>query len=79
MIVKLFFITLCVLSVTESAKILVVHPSFSKSHVILGKAVYTELAKSDHNVTVISNFPLEKPLKNYRDVYIPLTQEIQGQ
>lgn len=79
MIIKLFIVTLAVLSVTDCAKILVVHPSFSKSHVILGKALYTELAKSDHNITVISNFPLEKPLKNYRDIYIPLTQEIQGQ
>lgn len=79
MIVKLLIFVLAVLSVTECAKILVVHPSFSKSHVILGKALYTELAKSDHNVTVIGNFPLEKPMKNYRDIYIPITQEVQGQ
>lgn len=79
MLKQLLFIFFAVLSVIEGAKILVVHPSFSKSHVILGKALYTELAKSGHNVTVISNFPLEKPMENYRDIYIPLSQEVQGQ
>lgn len=57
----------------ESAKILGVFPFASKSHSILGQALFTALAKQGHEVTYISPFPLKKPPKNYRD--IPLTDE----
>lgn len=50
----------------------------SQSHIIVGKALYTELAKQGHDVTVISTFPLDKPLKNYRDIHVPLTKENLG-
>lgn len=50
----------------------------SQSHIIVGKALYTELAKQGHDVTVISTFPLDKPLKNYRDIHVPLTKESLG-
>ncbi|CAO1423153.1 unnamed protein product [Diamesa serratosioi] len=57
----------------DSAKILGVFPYASKSHSILGQALFTALAKNGHEVTYISPFPMENPPKNYRD--IPLTNK----
>lgn len=62
----------------SSSKILAVHTTFSQSHMIIGKALYTELANQGHEVTVITTFPLDKPLKNYRDIHVPLSTEILG-
>uniref|UniRef100_A0A023EW79 UDP-glucuronosyltransferase n=1 Tax=Aedes albopictus TaxID=7160 RepID=A0A023EW79_AEDAL len=52
----------------QSAKILGVFPTSSKSHYIVGSALMKALANKGHEVTVISPFPQQKPLKNYRDV-----------
>lgn len=57
----------------ESAKILGVFPHASKSHSILGQALFTSLAEQGHEVTYISPFPLKTTPKNYRD--IPLTDK----
>lgn len=54
----------------KCSKILVVYPSPSKSHLVNGKVLFKALAERGHNVTVISNFPLENPIENYRDIYI---------
>ncbi|XP_058832777.1 UDP-glycosyltransferase UGT5-like isoform X2 [Topomyia yanbarensis] len=40
----------------------------SKSHYIVGSALMKALAKRGHEVTVISPFPMKKPLPNYRDI-----------
>lgn len=56
---------------SDSAKILGVFPFPSKSHHILGSALLKELAKRGHEVTMVSAFPLDKPLKNYKDVVLP--------
>lgn len=80
MLCKIILITFLgfLISETSSSKILVVHTTMSQSHIIVGKALYTELAKQGHDVTVISTFPLDKPLKNYRDIHVPLTKESLG-
>lgn len=72
----LIFINLILFTSIESARILLVHPSPSKSHLIVSKALMKELASRGHDVTVISSFPLEKPMKNYRDIYVPLQESI---
>ncbi|XP_065077837.1 UDP-glycosyltransferase UGT5-like [Ochlerotatus camptorhynchus] len=52
----------------QPAKILGVFPTASKSHYIVGSALMKALAKNGHEMTVISPFPQQKPLKNYRDI-----------
>lgn len=62
----------------KCSKILVVYPCPSKSHLVNGKVLFKSLAERGHNVTVISSFPLENPLENYRDIYIPISREMSG-
>lgn len=62
-----------IVSDVESAKILGVFPYASKSHSILGQALFTALAKKGHEVTYINPFPMNNPPENYRD--IPLTDK----
>ncbi|XP_044729432.1 uncharacterized protein LOC123292782 [Chrysoperla carnea] len=52
----------------DGAKILGLFPSPSKSHLILGHALLKDLAKKGHEVTMVSPFPLSKPVPNYRDI-----------
>uniref|UniRef100_A0A453Z3P0 UDP-glucuronosyltransferase n=1 Tax=Anopheles quadriannulatus TaxID=34691 RepID=A0A453Z3P0_ANOQN len=63
---------LLVIGHAESAKIVCVFPTASKSHVLGAQALLKELAHRGHEVTMVSAFPLKKPPKNYRDVYIPI-------
>lgn len=62
----------------KCSRILVVYPCPSQSHLVNGKVLFKALAERGHNVTVISNFPLDSPMENYRDIYIPLTKEVSG-
>lgn len=80
MLFKICVLTLLGLLVSEvsTSKILVVHTSPSPSHLIIGKALYKELAIRGNDLTVISTFPLDKPLKNYRDIHIPVSKEVNG-
>lgn len=64
-LVLIFLIKIC-----SSAKILVLFPSPSKSHLIVTKALTQELAVQGHEVTVFSQFPLGKKLDNYRDIKV---------
>ncbi|XP_059612718.1 uncharacterized protein LOC132259183 [Phlebotomus argentipes] len=56
----------------ECYKILMVFPSFGQSHVIVASGLLKGLAKKGHEVTMVSCYPLSKPMKNYRDVVIPM-------
>uniref|UniRef100_A0A182LTR0 Uncharacterized protein n=1 Tax=Anopheles culicifacies TaxID=139723 RepID=A0A182LTR0_9DIPT len=56
----------------ESAKIVCVFPTASKSHVLGAQALLKELALRGHEVTMVSAFPLKRPPKNYRDIYVPI-------
>lgn len=53
------------------AKILGVFPYPSRSHSILGQALFIELANRGHDVTYLSPYPFKSPpAKNYRDIAI---------
>lgn len=65
----ILILLLCV-TINESYKILGIFHTHSKSHYIAGGALMKGLAEKGHDVTVISPFPQEKPLKNFRDVTI---------
>ncbi|XP_058840181.1 UDP-glucosyltransferase 2-like [Topomyia yanbarensis] len=56
----------------DSAKILCFFPTASKSHVLGTQMLLKNLANRGHEVTMVSAFPLSKPLKNYRDIYVPI-------
>ncbi|CAO1424279.1 unnamed protein product [Diamesa tonsa] len=74
MFVKWFFMFLALIAChVESAKILGVFPHPSKSHSILGQALFMALAKQGHEVTFINPFPMKNPPNNYRD--LPLTDK----
>ncbi|XP_065368553.1 uncharacterized protein LOC135961001 [Calliphora vicina] len=60
----------------ESYKFLGVLHFSSKSHFIVGSALMRGLVEKGHEVTVISPFPLKKPLKNYHDVPVPSVLKI---
>ncbi|XP_055537531.1 UDP-glucosyltransferase 2-like [Wyeomyia smithii] len=59
----------------ESAKILCFFPSPSKSHVLGPQRLLKNLANRGHEVTMVSEFPLTKPVKNYRDIYVQAENE----
>ncbi|XP_071055909.1 UDP-glycosyltransferase UGT5-like isoform X1 [Onthophagus taurus] len=48
--------------------ILAVFPYEMRSHFSVFRPLLLNLAKKDHNITVISYYPLEKKLRNYHDV-----------
>ncbi|RZC32879.1 UDP-glucuronosyltransferase 2C1-like, partial [Asbolus verrucosus] len=50
--------------------ILVVFPMPAYSHFALGFRIAKELADKGHQVTVISPYPQETPIKNYRDISV---------
>lgn len=58
------------LSFSDTAKILCLFPSQSKSHLIIAQALMKELAGRGHSVTVVSPYQLSEPVPNYRDVHI---------
>lgn len=68
--ILLSFLIFCVCDV-KCARILGVFPYPSRSHSILGQALFTELAKRGHDVTYLSPYPFKKPpAENYRDIAI---------
>lgn len=54
----------------QAYNILGIFPTTSKSHHFSGGALLRGLAKAGHNVTMISPFPLSKPMPNYRDIAV---------
>ncbi|XP_055919866.1 UDP-glycosyltransferase UGT5-like [Eupeodes corollae] len=69
----------CVLSSSNSARILGLFPTHSRSHLIIHSAIAEALAERGHNVTVVSTHkPLKKNLP-YRYIYLevpPISAEI---
>jgi glucuronosyltransferase len=66
----LFLFTLVLFNV-DAAKILGVFPYPSKSHTILGQALFAELAGRGHETTFVTPYPLKNPpTENYREVVI---------
>lgn len=52
----------------EPLSILGVFPYQGRSHFYVFESYLRELADKGHNITVISHFPLNKPIKNYHDI-----------
>ncbi|XP_059475739.1 UDP-glycosyltransferase UGT5-like [Neocloeon triangulifer] len=62
---------------SRGARILAVFPFFSKSHILVLKALTNELSSRGHEMVVLSAFPQDKKLPNYTDIDImPDLQEI---
>lgn len=57
-----------ILIACDGYKILGLFPHPGKSHFDVFKPLLKELALKGHEVTVVSHFPLEKPIKNYVDI-----------
>lgn len=69
---KLFIAcVVCLLHSASAYKILGVLHFSAKSHFIVGSALMKGLIEKGHEVTVISPFPLKKPIKNYHDIPVP--------
>lgn len=73
--VAILFLVFCEISLIKSARILILFPTPSKSHLIVVQGLSTTLAEKGHDVTVISPFPIGKNMKNYRDIKSPLSEE----
>lgn len=54
----------------NSYKILGIFPATDKSHFLLMKPLMEKLAVQGHQVDVVSQFPLDKPIPNYRDIIV---------
>lgn len=73
------FILLVILSLAltvTSHKILGIFPHPGGSHFAVFRPLLKKLAEVGHEVTVISHFPQEKPLKNYKDINLKGTLPI---
>ena len=73
--VKISTILLIFISACESSKILFLYPTIGKSHDILLQPLAVELANRGHEITYVSTFPIEKPVKNYRSIKIPFEED----
>lgn len=58
-------------STSNCARILIVYPTLSISHVLPLQPIAKLLAERNHDVTFVSAFPQSKSIKNYRDISIP--------
>lgn len=58
----------------ECSKILVLYPTVGRSHVIPLQTLSLALIDMGHEITFVSPFPLDKEVKNYRDVKIPFDE-----
>lgn len=76
--VSLLIGTVVLVKIIDSSNILVVYPTPSKSNLLIGEVLFEALAERGHNLTIFSNFQLKKSVRNYRVVYIPITEEVSG-
>ena len=63
-----FCVIFTILSVCKSYRILGVFPFNAKSHNVVFEALLKGLAKRGHQVDVITQFPLKKDIKNYKEI-----------
>uniref|UniRef100_A0A336K257 UDP-glucuronosyltransferase n=1 Tax=Culicoides sonorensis TaxID=179676 RepID=A0A336K257_CULSO len=72
---KLFFLFIYSVNVLEADRILAVFPTQMKSHFLVGQHLLKELAKSGHEVTVISPFKIKDPPKTYHEITTTIPNE----
>lgn len=78
MIVKFSLIFILYLGFVESAKILVVYPTISKSHVMPLQSLVFHLLEKEHDVTFVTTSISNKKIKNYREILVPSENEKKG-
>jgi glucuronosyltransferase len=76
MFLKVSLLLLILATFSSASRILFLFPSPSESHLIVVKGLSTTLAERGHDVTVVSPFPLKKPMKNYRDITVEIPQDM---
>lgn len=64
------WLSVTILGICDGSKILGIFPVPSKSHYIIGEALLRGLAEKGHDVTMISPYTLDKPMKNYTDIVV---------
>lgn len=64
--VLFFHIAFC-----NGAKILGVFNHPGASHTLLGKVLLKSLAEKGHEVVMISSFPMQERVSNYKDIPLP--------
>lgn len=64
----IFILFVLITTSVNSAKILGIFFSTSHSHFLLGNSLLKELAARGHEVTMISYFDQQPPVKNYRTI-----------
>nr|CAD7264885.1 unnamed protein product [Timema shepardi] len=57
---------------SQGARILGLFPVPARSHIIVFEPLMKELATRGHQVTVVSAFPLDKPMDNYTDIKLDM-------
>lgn len=62
---------LCLLSSVTAYNYLLVLPTIARSHYNVGSALAKGLAAAGHQVTLVSPFPLKKPIENINDLPVP--------
>lgn len=72
-IFALFILAFC--SKLDASRILFVFPCPTQSHVIVAQGLSTLLAQNGHQVTMLSPFPLSKPMMNHREFQKLLKEE----
>lgn len=78
---QVVLLVLCALSTqqfTDAAKILCAFPTPSRAQMVVAGPLFEGLAEAGHKVTVLSSFPRDKPLKNYRDVTVKVDHMLEG-
>ena len=60
---------------SECSKILYIHPSLSRSHVIPSQVLAKVLAEKGHEVTFISPYSFGKPIKNVCEIKLEVTED----
>ncbi|XP_001659549.2 UDP-glucuronosyltransferase 2C1 [Aedes aegypti] len=69
---RIAFVFGTVLSLTSAYRILSINVSPSRSHIIVQEALVKELARRGHHVTMVSPYPLQTPLDNYRHITVSI-------
>ncbi len=76
---KLLYLLLAIFGLAivkiDGLKVLTIAPFSAKSHFAIANAISKTLHKAGHNITMLSPFPLKKPLQNYTDVSVAKTME----
>lgn len=69
-LLSVLLLSVTILDICHGSKILAIFATPCKSHYILGEALLRGLVTKGHEVTMISPYTLEKPMKNYNHVVI---------